>query len=174
MKKQKKLPKGLFWRNNILWIRYKNGQGQLVRESTGQTSLKFAEECYRKRKTEVAERKHFPAREFDRVKFGELLDYWWNNHAKHKSSRFSYLLPRLDRFRKLKARAITSDMIQDFLFELRDKEELSATSANHYRTILNSTFNFAIARKRFDFNPVKAVHQFPEPPAGIGLPRQTS
>jgi len=55
-------------------------------------------------------------------------------------------------------------MIQSFLFELRDTEELSATSANHYRTILNSTFNFAIARKKFDFNPVKAVHQFPESP----------
>ena len=164
MKKQKKLPKGLFWRNDILWIRYKNEKSQLVRESTGQTSVRFAEECYRKRKTEVAERKHFPARDFDKVKFGELLDYWWNNHAKYKSSKFKYLLPRLERFRKQRGRAITSDMVQSFLFELRDKEKLSATSANHYRTILNSTFNFAIARKKFDFNPVKAVHQFPEAP----------
>ena len=141
-----------------------NEKGQLVKESTGQTSPKFAEECYRKRKTEVAERKHFPSRQFDRVRFGELLDYWWDNHAKYKSSKFSYLLPRLNRFKKLKARAITSDMIQSFLFDLRDEEKLSATSANHYRTILNSTFNFAIARKKFDFNPVKAVHQFPEAP----------
>lgn len=164
MKKQKKLPKGLFWRNDILWIRYRNDKGGLVRESTGQTSIRFAEECYRKRKTEVAERKHFPSRGFDRIRFGELLDYWWENHAKYKSSKFSYLLPRLELFKKQKARAITSDMIQSFLFELRDKEELSATSANHYRTILNSTFNFAIARKKFDFNPVKAVHQFPEAP----------
>jgi integrase len=164
MKKPKKLPKGLFWRNHILWIRYRDNQDRLVRESTGQTSIKFAEDCYRKRKTEVAERKHFPAREFDKVRFGTLLDYWWNNHAKHKSSKFIYLLPRLERFKKLKARAISSDVIQSFLFELRDKEQLSATSANHYRTILNSTFNFAIARKKFDFNPVKAVHQFPENP----------
>lgn len=164
MKKQKKLPKGLYWRNDILWIRYKNGQGKIVRESTGQTTIKLAEEFYRKRKTEVAEGKHFPAREFDKVRFGELLDYWWENHAKHNSSKFSYLLPRLERFKKLKARAITSDMVQSFLYELRDVEKLSATSANHYRTILNSTFNFAIARKKFDFNPVKAVHQFPEPP----------
>jgi integrase len=164
MKKQKKLPKGLFWRSDILWVRYKNDKGQLVRESTGQTTIRLAEEFYRKRKTEVAERKHFPSREYDRVKFGELLDYWWDNHAKYKPSGFIYLLPRLDRFRNLKARAITSDMIQSFLFELRDKEQLSATSANHYRTILNSAFNFAIARKKFDFNPVKAVHQFQEPP----------
>ena len=164
MKRQKKLPKGLFWRNDILWIRYKNDKGQLVRESTGQTSIKFAQEYYRKCKTAVAERKHFPTREFDRVRFGELLDYWWNNHAQYKSSKFKYLLPRLERFKKLKARAVTSDMIQSFLFELRDNEKLSATSANHYRTIFNSTFNFAIGRKKFDFNPVKAVHQFPESP----------
>ncbi len=110
-----------------------------MRESTGQTSIKFAEDCYRKRKTEVAERKHFPSREFDKIQFGELLDYWWHKHAKHKSSKFNYLLPRLQRFKKLKARTISSDMIQSFLFELRDTEELSATSANHYRTILNST-----------------------------------
>ena len=164
MKKPKKLPKGLFWRNHVLWVRYRNEKGRLVRESTGQTAVKFAEDCYRKRKTEVAERKHFPSRQFDRVRFGELLDYWWHNHAKYKSSKFSYLLPRLERFKRLKARTITSDMIQSFLFELREEEELSATSANHYRTILNSTFNFAIARKKFDFNPVKAVHQFPEAP----------
>src|SRR6266567_8545119 len=138
-KKPKKPPKGLFWRNDILWIRYRNHQGRLVRESTGQTSIKFAEDCYRKRKTEVAERKHFPSREFDKIQFGELLDYWWHKHAKHKSSKFNYLLPRLQRFKKLKARTISSDMIQSFLFELRDTEELSATSANHYRTILNST-----------------------------------
>lgn len=124
MKKTKKLPKGLFWRNDILWIRYRNNQGRLVRETTGQTSIKFAEDCYRKRKTEVAERKHFPTREFDKVRFGVLLDYWWDNHAKYKSSKFIYLLPRLERFKKLKARAMSSDIIQSFLFELRDTEEL--------------------------------------------------
>ena len=56
---------------------------------------------------------------------------------------------------------ITTSSRLDFR-ELRETEELSATSVNHYRTILNSTFNFATARKKFDFNPVKAVLQFPE------------
>ena len=64
----------------------------------------------------------------------------------------------------MKARAITSELIQEFLFGLRDKEKLSASSVNHYRTIMNSTFNFAIRRKKFDYNPVQVLHQLPEPP----------
>ena len=163
-KKQKKLPKGIFWRGDILWVRYKTEEGKLVRESAGCASVKVAEELYRKRKTEIAEGKHFPARKFDKVNFGELLDDWWQDHRLHRASKFQYLLPRLQRWRKMKARAITSEMIQDFLSELKDEEKLSPSSVNHYRTIMNSTFNFAIRRKKFDYNPVQVVHQLPEPP----------
>ena len=54
--------------------------------------------------------------------------------------------------------------MQDFLWELRDIENLAPSSVNHYRTILNSTFNFAIKWKQYDENPVKAVHQIQERP----------
>ncbi len=136
-KKQRKLPRGLFWRGDILWIRYKTEAGKLVRESAGCASVKVVEELYRKRKTEVAEGKHFPSRKFDKVTFGELLDDWWRDHCQHKASKFQYLLPRLECWKKMKARAITSELIQEFLFGLRDKEKLSPSSVNHYRTIMN-------------------------------------
>ena len=163
-KNKAKLPKGVFRRGSVLWIRYENREGKIVRESTGQTSVKLAEELYRKRKTEVAEGVHFPARRFDRLTFGELLDDWWEQHGKHRPNKFEYLLPRLERFKKMKARQITSDLVQQFLAELFEQEELSPSSVNHYRTIMNSVFNFAVKRRKYDHNPVSAVHQMTEPP----------
>jgi len=40
----------------------------------------------------------------------------------------------------------------------------AASSINKYRTILCSTFNFAIRRGKYDRNPVSAVTQRKEPP----------
>jgi integrase len=162
-RKTKKLPVGVFWVKDVLWIRYRV-DGKLYRESTGQTSVKVAEQIRNKRKTEVAVCKHFPSRKFEKATFGELLDYWWNTYAKFKPSKFEYLLPRLDRFRKKKARQITSDIVRDFLVELFTTEELSASSVNHYRTIMNSVFNHAIKNKRYDENPVRAVPMLTQPP----------
>src|SRR5258708_24276079 len=41
---------------------------------------------------------------------------------------------------------------------------LAASSVNNYRTILNSIFNEAIRNGRYDANPVRAIHQYREPP----------
>lgn len=154
----------MFQRGSVLWIRYENRDGKIARESTGQKSVKLAEELYRKRKTEVAEGIYFPARLFDRLTFRELLDDWWEKHGNHRPNKFAYLLPRIQRFKKMKARQITADLVQEFLAELAAKEELSASSVNHYCTIMNSAFNFAVKRRKYDHNPVSAVHQITEPP----------
>lgn len=165
MKKQKSsLPQGLFWRGKILWIRYQNEQGKIVKETTGQTSVKVAQQIYNKRKADVAMAVNFPSREYKKVSFKELFDYWWNNHAKHKPSKFEYLIPRLHKFFKMKARQITSDVVRAFLNDLDEKEDLSASSINHYRTIMNSVFNFAIRNKKYDENPVRAVPMRTQPP----------
>ena len=126
--------------------------------------MKTAEQILAKRRSEVAMRTHFPTRRFDAVKFGSLLNKWWQDHGQHRPSGFIYLLPRIrERFEHKRAREITSDVVQAFLGEL-DELKLSASSVNHYRTIMNSVFNFAIKRKLYDENPVAAVPQFIEPP----------
>src|SRR5437868_8166900 len=92
-----------------------NQTGGLVRESTGQSSLKVAEQILAKRRSEVAMKTHFAVRQYEAVYFKKLLDYWWNRHGKFRPSKFEYLLPRLiDRFGATKARKITSDKVQDF------------------------------------------------------------
>jgi integrase len=164
MTKSKELPQGVFWRGRILWIRYQDEEGKMVKETTGQRSIKVAEQIYNKRKTDVAMAINFPSRKFNKVSFKELFNYWWNNHAKTRPSKFEYLVSRLKKLLNLKARHITSDLVRDFLNDLKAEEELSASSLNHYRTILNSVFNYAIRNKKYDENPVKAVPTFPEPP----------
>jgi len=156
--------RGVYFRNGIAYIRFKDENGKLLRESTEQRSRRFALDLLAKRRTEVAEGRHFPTRQFDRVMFDELLDDWWEKHGKQTRSRFNYHLPKVrERFGGKRARDIQPDHVEVFLKDLED-EELAASTVNKYRTILCSTFNFAIRRRKFDRNPVSVVPQRREPP----------
>lgn len=158
-----KLPKGVYHRNKAspqLWISYHDENGQRIRESAHTTDPAIAEQFRNQRLVSVAERKLLPTRKFESTTVGEILDFWWERHAKNRPSKFQYLLPRLDRFRKLRARNLTPEMVQDFLDDLL--KTLSPSSVNHYRTILNSAFNFAIKWKKYDDNPVIPIKQIPE------------
>ncbi len=156
--------RGIYIRDGIAYIRYQDASGQLVRESTGQRDTKIAAQILAKRRSEVAMGKHFETRRFDQVVFGELLEFWWEEHGKNTRSRFDYHLPMIkERFAKRKARGIRPEDIQEFLRDL-EKKEFAASTVNKYRTILCSTFNFAIRWRKFDTNPVTVVPQRKEPP----------
>jgi integrase len=158
-----KLPKGVYQRNKSspqLWISYMDENGKRILESAHTTDPTLAEQYRNKRLNQVAERKLMPTRKFESITVGEILNFWWERHAKHRNNKFEYLLPRLDKFRPLKARNLTPEMVQEFLDKLL--ESLSPASVNHYRTILNSAFNFAIKWKKYDDNPVRPISQIPE------------
>jgi len=160
----KRMSRGVYLRGGVAYIRYLDQNGRIVRESTGQRSLRLAQDLLAKRKTEIAEGRFFAARQFDRVPFAELLEDWWEKHGQHTRSRFYYHLPRIqERFRGRKARDIQPDDVQEFLEDL-EREELAASTINKYRTILCSTFNFAIRRGKYDRNPASTVPQRKEPP----------
>jgi integrase len=156
--------RGVYFRQGIAYIRYQDASGQLVRESTGQRDSKIAGQILAKRHSEVAMGTHFETRRFEQVAFGELLDFWWEQHGKNTRSRFDYHLPTIkERFGSKKARAIRPEDVQDFLRDL-EQRGLAASTVNKYRTILCSTFNFAIRWRKFDTNPVTVVPQRKEPP----------
>jgi integrase len=156
--------RGIYFRDGVAYIRYQDASGQLVRESTGQRDPKVAGQILAKRQSEVSMGKHFETRRFDQVAFAEILDFWWEEHGKNTRSRFEYHLPMIkERFAKKRARAIRAEDIQEFLRHL-EKRELAASTVNKYRTILCSTFNFAIRWRKFDTNPVTVVPQRKEPP----------
>jgi excisionase family DNA binding protein len=143
---------------------YQDASGQLVRESTGQREAKIAARILAKRRSEVAMGKHFETRRFDQVAFGALLDFWWEEHGKNTRSRFDYHLPMIkERFARKRARAIRPEDIQEFLRDL-EKKEFAASTVNKYRTILCSTFNFAIRWRKFDTNPAMVIPQRKELP----------
>ena len=119
----------------IYFRRYQDASGQLVPESTGQRDPNVAGQILAKRQSEVAMGKHFETRRFDQVAFGEILDFWWEEHGKNTRSRFEYHLPMIkERFAKKRARAIRPEDIQEFLRDL-EKRELAASTVNKYRTI---------------------------------------
>lgn len=158
-----KLPKGVYQRNKAspqLWITYVDENGKQIKESAKTTDPDLAEQFRNKRLNQVSERRLIPTRKFESITVGELMDFWWEKHAKHRNNKFQYLLPRLEKFRPLKARNLSPEMVQDFLDDLL--KTLSPSSVNHYRTILNSAFNFAIKWKKYDDNPVIPIRQVPE------------
>ena len=158
-----KLPKGVYQRNKSspqLWITYVDENGKQIKESAKTTDPGLAEAYRNRRMAQVAENRLIPTRKFENITVGEILDFWWERHAKHRKSGFQYLMPRLAKFRPLKARNLMPELIQDFLNDLL--KTLSPTSVNHYRTILNSAFNFAIKWKKYDENPVIPIPQLQE------------
>lgn len=157
-----KLPKGVYYRNKNspnLWITYHDENGKKIKESAHTTETDVAKSFRDKRLVQVAERKLIPTRQFESITVGEILDFWWERHGQFKRG-FHYKMERLEKFRKIKARKFAPEMINDFLKDL--SRTLSPSSVNHYRTILNSSFNFAIRWKKYDDNPVKVIPQIPE------------
>jgi integrase len=157
------LPKGVYRRNKAspqLWITYYDENGKRFRESAHTTDPQIAASFRTVRLAQVAERRLVPTKQFDSITVSEILDFWWERHARHRNSGFEYLIPRLDKFRSMKARKLTPEIIQNFLDDLL--KTLSPASVNHYRTIFNSAFNFAVKWKKYDDNPVTPIPQVPE------------
>ena len=85
-------------------------------------------------------------------------------HGQNTRSRFEYGLPRIrQHVENLRARDVTPDAVESLLKEL-EAVGLAPSSVNQHRTILNSIFNFAVKREKYDRNPVSAVPHRKEPP----------
>jgi hypothetical protein len=157
-----KLPRGIYDRKGILYIRFQDGKGQICRESTHQSSIRIAQEILAKRKTEVAEGTYFPARRFERVVFSELAEKWWEGHGQYTRSCFRYLRNRIDRqFGSLRARDVEVPAIRTFFAEL-ERRGYSPAYINSHRTMLNSIFNYAIKNREYDRNPIESIPQLRE------------
>lgn len=142
-----------------MWITYHDENGKKIKESAHTTEPEVAKAFLSKRLSQVAEYKLIPVRQYESITVGEILDFWWERHGQFKRG-FQYKLHRLDKFRAIKARKFAPETIDDFLKALA--KTLSPSSVNHYRTILNSAFNFAIRWKKYDDNPVAVIPQMPE------------
>ncbi len=90
-----KFPRGIYIRNknsSQLWISYHDEYGNQIRESAHTTNPKLAQDFRKLRVAQVSERRLIPTRKFEQTTFGELLDFWWNQHAKHRNNKFEALV----------------------------------------------------------------------------------
>ncbi len=157
-----KLPRGIYDRKGILYIRFRDERGEICRESTHQSSIRAAQEILAKRKTEVAEGTYVPSRRFEKVMFSELADKWWEGHGRYTRSCLRFLRERIHRqFGLLRARDVEIAAIRTFFAEL-ERRGYSPAYINSHRTMLNSIFNYAIRNREYDRNPNGSIPQLRE------------
>ena len=144
------------------WISYRDATGKWRREAIG-TSKKLARDVLYKRKAETAEGRHFPNRHRPRLRFSQMLDLYWDLHARHKPSAMVstifYLKQIRAEFGAGMLDAVTVDDIVRYLNAVRART--SAATANRHHNILRSIFNRAIEWEKFDGpNPAAKFKQF--------------
>jgi len=156
--------RGVYLRGDVAYIRFKNEEGKIVRESTGQPFIEVAQAILDKRRGEVAESRFLPTRKFQKVMFRELLKTWWENHGRHTRSAFKYLKPRIENFfAGMKVAEISDSTIRSFLDRL-EQSGYSNAYINSHRTLLNSVFSYAVQTGAYDKNPVLLVQPKHEQP----------
>jgi integrase len=146
------LPKGIFLRGDIYWIRYGNGAGQTIRESTYGTDLKKAENLLTLRKAAVLEDKLpeiYSAKSKKRT-FQDLADDYKANVSVKKRSyctekyNIDILAKAFGTLRLHKICKGTVEAIQTFVLEERMAKE---PTANRYVAMFKNMMTRAYENK---------------------------
>jgi integrase len=152
--------RGIFERipgSNDWWIRYADGTGRVRYEKAGHKSA--AIELYRKRKTEVLQRKKLPEKFRERaVTFDELaedaLAYSRRHHGPKTQKGLAWMIATLrERFGTRPAATIMPGEIEEFV---NGRGKTKAT-ANRWRSLLSLIYHRALDRGRVEENPVHKV-----------------
>ncbi len=155
--------RGLFERpkgSGTWWIRYHDENGREHREKIGPKGL--AKRVYAKRKTEIAERRFFPAQIRRReTLLGDYLEQYLKDHVEGRLrqpshyKRYSELLTTA--LGKKTLREITPTDITRYATRRREKDNMSPATVNRELAFLRRAYNVAIADGLVEKNPVKGV-----------------
>lgn len=161
-KKDRKLPKGIFKRGKILWINYRDGSGNLVRESTEGESVADARALLEKKKTEIREGKMPILKKRERVKFnGFAADYLDECKGKKSFPFYERMIEQLKKFfGQYTLDQITIDLVKRYKRE-RGREHahnrekrISPASVNRELAVLRNALNVAVENGKLQFNPM--------------------
>lgn len=161
MTRRKKLPRGVFERDGVYWIRYADSSGKIRREKVG-PFVTQAGAAYQKRKSEVREGKFFP----DKIKshcvgFAEIakdaLEYSRATKvaAAYKADQWHMEIV-LGWFREKLATDLTPQEIERRLSELAQAGRKPAT-VNRYRALLSLVYSVAVRNGKATVNPARLV-----------------
>lgn len=163
MRRPKRLPRGIFFRNGWYWIRYVDQHGRLHREK-GSPLLEGAKDALAKRRTEIRELKFFPEKIKQRsVLFREIAkDY--TDHIKqvkrdwaHDEARVKILLGLM---KDVSIAELTPGRLETVLAQLGKKNSWADATHNRYRALLSGIFRRAVKNGKASANPVReTVHR---------------
>ncbi len=162
----KRRERGVFERpkdSGVWWVVYFDEHGRRHREKVGPKGL--AGEVYRKRKTEIAERRFFPERIRRRdVLLADMIRDYLDREKGRMRSFVNY-----QRYGRYWADALPGKALRQIIpgdieryVARRTREGMAPASVNRELTFLRRLFNVAIADGLVDSNPVRAVKFFKE------------
>ncbi len=155
-------------RNCFVWdVRIINEHGKKRMYSTGHTSKKVAEQYENKLKNEIAERKMFPEKFFERRQFKDFVPEYLKKHASHLRSYDFYEVickKLVENFGDLYLHEIIRYHVESY--QSKRSQEIGVCMVNREIAILKGVFTKAIDWGFLMKNPVKGVK------LGKGKPRE--
>jgi len=156
--------RGIFERpagSGVWWVRYHDEHGREHREKVGPKAL--AQQVYRKRKTEIAERRFFPERIGRRdVLLADMIDDVLTR-GKHLRALAEY--ERAGRYWKATfpgrtLAQITPGDVERYI--ARRAQDVAPATVNRELSFLRRVFNLALADDKVERNPLRKVRFFKE------------
>ena len=145
--------------SQVYWIRYADSMGRIRREKAGTKSAALT--LYRKRKTEVLQRKKLPENlRTPMVSFGELAHDALVYSKTHKRSYESdaFRMPRLlAAFRERPADSITPQDLEHHLNQTAEEGGWKPATVNRYRALISLVFRLGIENGKVKENPARLV-----------------
>jgi integrase len=158
-KNRKRRERGVFEKepgSGAWWVRYADEDGRLHREKVGPKGL--ALKVYRKRKTEVAERRFFPRSHAKQLTVGEMIEdaLKRSEHTANYRNNVHYAELFKSEFGDAPMRAIVPGDIERYAAK-RTGEKKAAATLNKELSFLRRVFNLAIADDLLDKSPFRSV-----------------
>lgn len=158
----KRNPHGLFEKvpgSEIWWIRYADSMGRIRREKAGMKNTALT--LYRKRKTEVLQRKKLPeSLRSPMVSFAEIardaLEYSKGHKRSYGDDRMR-MGPLLARFRERAADSITPQDLEQHLSQCAEENNWAPATVKGYRALISLVFRLGIENGKVKENPARLV-----------------
>ena len=158
-KPTKRRERGVFEKepgSGVWWIRYADEDGRIHREKVGPKSL--ALKAYRKRKTEVAERRFFPHSRAKKLTVSEMIEdaLKRTEHTANYRNNVRYGELFKNEFGDASLQSIVPGDIERYAAK-RTGEKKAAATLNKELSFLRRVFNLAIADGLLDKSPFRSV-----------------
>jgi site-specific recombinase XerD len=166
MKRSKnKLPRGVFVRDGVYWIRFSDQHGKIHRQHIG-PFLESAKAAVERRRDQVRSGQFFPELVRQRsLVFGELAnDYLRHAKLKKRSWRDSedHVQALLTRLKDAPVAELTAGRLEAVLDELSEERGWSPATFNRYRSTLSAIFKHARKHAKVETNPARDITHMKE------------